>query len=330
MDYRTLGRAGVKVSPLCLGCAYFGVRLNETEAIRLVHATLDAGVNYFDTSNAYVLGRSEEILGKAIKDRRDQAVVATKVSQRMSRAPNDSGSSRYHIMAQVEASLRRLDTDHIDLYQFHLRDLATPLEEGLLAMDDLRRQGKVRYFGTSNFAAWQICEALWISDRLGLAPVVSEQAPYNLFNRSIEADVLPFCRAYDIAVVLYGPLGGGWLSGKYRRDQPPPAESRFAIRGTMVAEGDEARAFAALERLEAVAAAKGCSLSQLALAWLLAQPGVTAPICGPRTVEQLYDNLGALDVALTPDDLAAIDEIVPPGTQVLPRVPAPGGIIITG
>ncbi len=276
MEYRNLGRAGVKVSGFCVGCAYFGIRLNEDESIRLVHAALNAGINFFDTANAYALGRSEECLGQGIKGRRDAVVLATKVSAPMGHGPNDSGRSRYHIMAQVEGSLRRLGTDHIDLYQLHSPDLTTPPEETLRALDDLQRQGKVHYFGTSNSAAWQLCEALRISDRLRIAPIVSEQASYSLFDRLLEPDVLPFCRTYDIAALVYGPLGGGWLGGRYRRDQPPPPESRLAVQGTLVGAAYEARAFDALERLAPLAADKGITLSQLALAWLLAQPGATA------------------------------------------------------
>ncbi len=328
MEYRNLGRAGVKVSFFCLGCAYFGIRLNEHESVRLVHTALDAGINFFDTANAYALGRSEEYLGQGIKGRRDAVVLATKVSAPMGHGPNDSGGSRYHLMRQVEASLRRLGTDHIDLYQLHARDLTTPLEETLRALDDLRHQGKVHYFGTSNSAAWQLCEALWTSDRLRIAPIVSEQASYSLFDRALETDVLPFCRAYDLAAIVYGPLGGGWLSGRYRHHHPPPPESRFALRGTQVGAAAEARAFDVLERLTPLAADKGITLSQLALAWLLAQPGVTTPLIGPRTAAQLRDNLGALEVKVTAADLAAIDEIVPPGTKVLPEVPAPGAMLI--
>ena len=328
MEYRNLGRAGVRVSSFCVGCAYFGIRLDEAESVRLVHAALDAGVNFFDTANAYALGRSEEYLGQAIEGRRDAVVLATKVSAPMGHGPNDSGGSRYHIMSQVEASLRRLGTDHIDLYQLHSRDLSTPLDETLRALDDLQRQGKVHYFGTSNSAAWRLCEALWASDRLGIAPIVSEQASYSLFDRALESDVLPFCRTYGIAAIVYGPLAGGWLTGRYRRGQPPPPESRLAVRGTMVGAADEARAFDALERLAPLAADKGITLSQLALAWALTQPGVTAAIIGPRTVEQLHDNLGALAVQVTPEDLAGIDEIVPPGTKVVPEAPAPGAMLI--
>ena len=328
MEYVNLGTAGVKVSRLCLGCAYFGALLDADEAQRLVRTALDVGINFFDAANAYSLGRCEELLGRAVAGHRDQVVLATKVGRQMDYGPNDWGHSRYHIMSQVEASLRRLGTDYIDLYQLHLHDPTTPQEETLRALDDLRRQGKVRYFGTSNFPAWRLCQGLWTSDRLGFASFVTEAPAYSLFNREVESDVLPFCRAYGLGLVCYSPLGGGWLSGKYRRGLPMPADSRFARRGTLVDPAEHERAYDVLEGLEAIAQAKQLSLSQLALAWLLAQPGVTAANFGPRTPDQLREDIGALEVELTDADLAAIDEIVPPGSQVLSRVPAPGGIVI--
>ena len=328
MEYLNLGTAGVKVSRFCLGCAYFGALLDADESSHLVHAALDAGINLFDAANAYSLGRSEELLGQAVAGHRDQVVIATKVGRQMDYGPNDWGHSRYHIMAQAEASLRRLGTDYIDLYQLHLHDPTAPLDETLRALDDLRRQGKVRYFGTSNYPAWRLCQGLWTSDRLGFASFVSEAPAYSLFNRQVESDVLPFCRAYGLGVVCYSPLGGGWLSGKYRRGQPMPPDSRFARRGTLVDPSEHERAYDVLEGLETLAAAKRVSLSQFALAWLLAQPGVTVANFGPRTPDQLREDLGALSVTLTDEDLAAVDEIVPPGSQVLSRVPAPGGIVI--
>lgn len=328
MKYRKLGRAGIKVSPICLGCAYFGIRLDEGESIRLVHAALEAGINFFDTANVYALGKSEEILGRAVKGRRDSVVVATKVSAAMGYGPNESGSSRYHIMSQLEGSLRRLDTDHIDLYQLHGRDLSTPLEETLRVLEDLQQQGKVRYIGTSNSAAWQVCETLWMGDRLGIATIVSEQASYSLFDRQLELDMLSVCRTYEIATLAYGPLAGGWLTGKYRPDQRPVPDSRFAVRGTMVSPEQEAHAFDILDQIRLVAVEKRITISQLALSWLIAQPGVIIPLIGPRTEDQLHDNLGALHTKLTATELAKIDEIVLPGTKVLPEVPAPGAIII--
>ena len=318
MDYRNLGRAGVKVSPLWLGTAYFGTRISEDTAVALVHAALDAGLNVVDTANVYSQpkGYSEKIVGRAIHDRRDQVVLATKVYNTMGDGPNDRGNSRYHIMEQVHASLRRLNTDRIDLYQLHRPDPDVPIEETLRTLEDLRSQGKILYFGTSKFAGWQLCEALWTSDRLGLAPIISEQPEYSLVERSIEAEVLPLTRKYGIGVVPFSPLGGGWLTGKYRRGETAPTDSRFAGRGMDFGSDTYAATFDALESLESIAETKRVTLSQLALAWLLAQPGITAPIVGPRTLEQLQDNLGALEVTLTDGELADINDIVPPTSSL--------------
>ena len=319
MEYRNLGRAGVKVSPLWLGTAYFNTRISEEDGTALINAALDAGINVIDTANAYSepRGYSETIVGRAIKDCRDKVVLATKVFHPMGDGPNDRGTSRYHIMEQVHASLRRLNTDRIDLYQLHRPDPTVPIEETLRTLEDLRRQGKILYFGTSKFAGWQLCEAMWTSDRLGFAPVVSEQPPYSIFNRAIEAEVLPFTRKYGIGVVPFSPLAGGWLTGKYRRDEAAPADSRFADRSMDFGTATYAPTFDALEALEKMAAARGVTLSQFGLAWLLAQPGITAPIIGPRTQEQLQDNLGALEVEITADECAAIDEIVPPASELV-------------
>ncbi len=317
MQYRNLGRAGVKVAPIILGTAYFGTRVEVATARSLIDAALDAGINVIDTANSYTDGQSETIIGAALKDRRDRVVLASKVHFPRGEGPNDRGNSRYHIMAQVEGSLRRLQTDHLDLYQLHRPDPTTPLEESLRALDDLRQQGKVVYYGTSSFSAWQLCAALWTSDRLGLAPIVSEQPSYSLLRREIETEVLPCCREYGIATILYSPLAGGWLTGKYRRSEPAPADSRLSASGVDLAAAQHARTFDALEALQAIASAKSVTLSQLALAWLLAQPGVTATIIGPRTLEQLQNNLGALDVTITAEDRAAIDRIVPPETTLV-------------
>ena len=317
MQYRNLGRAGVKVAPIILGTAYFGTRVEVATTRRLIDAALDAGINVIDTANSYTEGQSETIIGAALKGRRDRVVLASKVHFPRGDGPNDRGNSRYHIMAQVEGSLRRLQTDHIDLYQLHRPDPTVPIEESLRALDDLRQQGKVVYYGTSSFAAWQLCAALWTSDRLGLAPIVSEQPSYSLLRREIETEVLPVCREYGIATILYSPLAGGWLTGKYRRSEPAPVDSRLSASGVDLGAAEHARTFDAVEALQAIASAKGATLSQLALAWLLAQPGVTATIIGPRTPEQLQDNLKALDVTITDEDRAAIDRIVPPETTLV-------------
>jgi len=316
MDYRKLGRAGVKVSPLCLGCMNFGGPAAEDESVRIIHAALDAGINFLDTANVYNKGASETIVGKALKGVRDHVVIATKVHGKMGEGPNDSGNSRLHIMRQVEASLKRLKTDRIDLYQLHRPDPATPMDEQLTALSDLVRQGKVLYVGTSTFPAWELCEALWTSDRRNLERIVCEQPPYSILVRGIEKDVLPFCRRYELAVIPWSPLAGGWLTGKYRKGRPPPPDSRGALRGWDLNSAEGLARLEVVERLLPLAATYGVKLCQFALAWLLANPVVTSPIIGPRTVEQLHDNLAALDVRLTEDALAEVDEIVLPGTNM--------------
>jgi len=228
MEYRTLGRHGVKVSRLCLGTMMFGGPTSEEESIRIIHRALDLGINFIDTADMYTGGASERITGKAIRDRRDQVVLATKVRYPVGDGPNDSGLSRYHIFNAVEASLRRLGTDHIDLYYLHLPDYETPLEESLSAMDDLVRQGKVRYIGCSNFYAWQICKGLWISDRRGWAPFACVQPLYNIVNRDAEVEVLPLCAEEGLGVVTYSPLARGVLSGKYLPGGDLPSDSRAA------------------------------------------------------------------------------------------------------
>jgi aryl-alcohol dehydrogenase-like predicted oxidoreductase len=314
LEYRTLGRSGVKVSRLCLGTMMFGGPTDEAASVEIIHRALDAGINFLDTANVYNNGESERIVGKAIRDRREQVVLATKVSGPMGEGPNDSGSSRRHILAQVEASLRRLGTDYIDLYYLHRVDWDTPLEESLRALDDCVRQGKVRYLGCSNFDAWQVCEGLWISDRRGLERFVCVQPLYNLVNRDVEVELLPFCRAHGLGVVSYSPLARGVLAGKYRPGEPPPPDSR-AARGDRRLHQTELReeSFRVAEQLQPRAAAHGKTLTQFALAWLLANPAVTSIILGPRTKEQWEDNLGCLGWSLSAEDFDALDALVPPG-----------------
>ena len=298
MRYRPLGRTGVQVSELALGCLSFGPRGNPDAAdcVRIIHRALDAGINLVDTADVYSAGVSEEIVGRALQGRRDRVVLATKVHGRMGDGPNDRGSSRLHILHAVEQSLRRLGTDWIDLYQLHLPDAETAVEETLYAMDSLVRQGKVRYFGTSNFAGWQLVEALWASERRCLAPIVSEQPEYSLVARRIERDVLPACRRYGIAVLPWSPLKGGVLAGKYRPGESLPEGSRY-LRREMDPTNAEWRARVdAAQRLQSLAQAADLTLSQFSLAWVVAQAGVTSAIIGPRTMEQLEDNLGAADV----------------------------------
>jgi aryl-alcohol dehydrogenase-like predicted oxidoreductase len=316
MDYRILGRTGVKVSALCLGGMYFGWRNDEAESARIIHQALDRGINFIDTANVYAESRSETYVGKALRGRRDQVVLATKFRWGMGEGPNDEGASRLHLRAQVENSLRRLQTDRIDLYQIHHPDPVTPLEETIEALTDLVRQGKVLYIGTSNFPAWQLVEAQWIADRRNLIRFVSEQPHYSALDRTLEREIIPACRKYGIGVICWCPLDGGMLTGKYRKGQPPPPDSR-AIEEKWALESPESmRCLDAVERLAALAEARGKTLSQFSLAWLLANPAVTAPIIGPRTPEQLDDNLGAVGWTLAPEELAAIDTIVPPGSAV--------------
>src|SRR5437867_4895067 len=240
MELRTIGRTGVQVSAFCLGTMMFGPwgNTDEDECVRMIHSALDAGINFVDTADVYGEGRSEEIVGKALKGRRDEVVLATKVHGEMGKGPNDRGNSRYWIMREVESSLRRLGTDHIDLYQIHRPDPDTHIEETLGALTDLVRQGKVRYLGCSTFPAFRIVEAHWASERRGLERFVCEQPPYSIFVRHIESDVLPVCRAYGMGAIVWSPLAGGWLAGKYRRGSEPPEDSRavrYARRGSPIA-----------------------------------------------------------------------------------------------
>ena len=319
MEYRSLGRTGVKVSKLCLGCMMLGLKTSEEEAADIIDRAIDSGINFLDTANVYGRGKSEVAVGKALKrnGKRDRIVLATKVFARMADDdPNAQGSSRRHILDQCEASLRRLETDRIDLYQIHRPTSDIPIDETLRAMDDLIRAGKVRYVGTSTFAAWQWVESLWVSRELGLNQFVSEQPPYHLLDRRIERELVPMARTYDVALISWSPLAGGFLSGKYKRGQAPE-EGRHA-KGRFYGDHFRERAFDVVELLEKIAGQKGCSTSQLAIAWVAAQSGVTCPIIGPRTMEQLVDNLGAADVTVTEEDCKRLDELAPPGSAVVP------------
>ena len=321
MNYRKLGRTGLKVSPLCLGAMMFGRRGNadHVDCVRIIHRALDAGINFVDTANVYSNGESEEIVGQALRGHRDQVVLATKVHGEMGPGPNDRGNSRVHILREVEHSLRRLQTDYIDLYQIHRPDPDTPIEETLRALDDLVRSGKVRYIGSSTFAAWELVESYWVSDRYNLARFECEQPPYSIFVRHIEQDVLPVCQKYGTGVIPWSPLNRGWLAGRYRKGQEIDAQSR-AVRGDPFIDRPDSpagrRKLELVEELIPMAQEVNASLAQYALAWTLTNPVVTAPIIGPRTMEQLEDNLGALEITIPPDHLRRIDELVPPGTDV--------------
>ena len=321
MEYRPLGRTGVKVSELCLGCMTFGNTTEPEDSYAIVDRAIDAGINFLDTANVYSRGRSEEVTGEALKrnGKRSRIVLATKVNGRMADDdPNAAGTSRRHIIEQCEASLERLQTDYIDLYQIHRPRSDTPIDEVLRALDDLIQSGKVRYIGSSTFGAWQLIESLWVSKELGLNRFICEQPPYNILDRRIERELLPMAQTYGIATIPWSPLGGGLLTGKYRTDYMPD-EGRYLNRESKLWQMRlTPGAFEVIDKLDPIVSEKGCTMAQLSLAWVLGRPGVTSPIIGPRTMEQLEDNLGAIDVPITDDDLAKIDEIVPPGSNVSP------------
>lgn len=316
MEYVKLGRTGLKVSRLCMGTMQFGWSLGEADSHRVLSATFEAGITFFDTANIYSKwaegnpgGVAETYLGNWMKQAklpRDRIVLATKVRGKMGEGPNDEGLSRVHIMNAVEASLRRLQTDYIDLYQSHWSDAGTPIEETLRAYDDLVRQGKVRYVGASNYAAWELVQALWVSDRHNLVRYDCLQPHYNLLWRAeFERELRAVCKAYEIGVIPYSPLAGGFLTGKYRRDKPMPESKRAEGRKRAMTEKN----FALLDKMDEIAAAHNATLAQVALAWTMADPVVTSPIIGATREEQLRENLGALNVNLSVEEKKALDDM---------------------
>ncbi len=313
MRYRTLGRTGIKVTPFALGAMMFGAGGNpdHDDSIRIIHKALDAGINFVDTADRYSGGESEEIVGKALKGRRDDVVLATKVNGPMGDDPNQRGNSRRWIMTEVENSLRRLQTDYIDLYQIHRPDPDTDIEETLSALSDLIRGGKVRVIGSSAMPASDIVEAQWVAERRALARFRTEQPPYSILNRGIEAEVLPVAQRYGMGTLVWSPLAKGMLTGRIRKGRQ--TDLRRATIFTSFS--DEAR-LDAVERIIPVAEKAGLRMTHLAMAFAIAHPGVTSAIIGPRTMEQLDDLLAGIDVTLTDDILDTIDEIVPPGTDV--------------
>jgi aryl-alcohol dehydrogenase-like predicted oxidoreductase len=314
MQYRSLGRAGVKVSPLCLGTMMFGGPTDEATSIRIMHDAIDRGINFFDTANMYSLGGSERVVGKALQGRRDRVVLASKGRQKMGDGPNDLGASRLHLVRECEASLKRLGVDCIDIYYVHAPDAGTPIEETLRALDDLVRAGKVHYLACSNFRAWQLCEALWTSDKLNLNRFVCTQPLYNLVNRDIEVELLPLCKAHGVGVVTYSPLARGILTAKYAPGQEPPPGSRAARNDARMKQAEWRDASLDMARqLAEHCAGRGVTTTGFALAWCLANPNVTSIILGPRTLEQYEDNLACLDVAITDADEQFVDSLVPPG-----------------
>ncbi|MEA2134445.1 MAG: hypothetical protein QOC68_2354 [Solirubrobacteraceae bacterium] len=322
MNFRPLGSTGVQVSPLCLGAMMFGAWGNpdHDDGIAIIRAALDAGINFIDTAVVYARGESEEIVGKAIAGRRDEIVLATKVHGAMGDDPNQFGNSRRWIIREVENSLRRLKTDWIDLYQIHRPEPDTDIDETLGALTDLVRQGKVRYIGSSTFPPSAIVEAQWVARDRGRERFVCEQPPYSLLTRAIEADVLPTCRRYGMGVIPWSPLGGGWLSGKWRKGADAPDSTRAQRLPARYDLSDPAnqRKLDAADALGKLADEAGITLIQLALAFVINHPAVTAAIIGPRTMEQLESQLGADELVLDADLLDRIDEIVPPGTNINP------------
>jgi aryl-alcohol dehydrogenase-like predicted oxidoreductase len=321
METRVLGRTGLHVSKFCFGAGMFGYFGNgdQAECSRMVDAALDAGVNYFDTADVYSHGESETILGKALGGKRDDVVLATKFSLPMGGAdPNKRGNSRRWIVRAAEDSLRRLGTDYIDLYQVHRPDSATDIDETLGALSDLVRQGKVRYIGSSTFPAEQIVEAHWAAETRGRERFRTEQPPYSLFARRIEADVLPTVLRHGMSAVVWSPLSQGWLTGKWRRGATPNDAQRQNLQPHLydMARADNQRKLDLVEALDAVAQGAGVSLMHMALAFVTAHPAVTSAIIGPRTLDQLEGLLAGADVTLSPDTLDAIDRIVPPGVNV--------------
>ena len=294
----------------------FGWGAEEEASIKIIDRAIDAGINFLDTADVYARGVSETIVGKAIKDKRDSVFLATKVHGKMGDGPNDMGNSRYHIIKGCEDSLHRLGVDHIDLYQIHRPQSTVPIDETLRALDDLIRQGKVRYIGTSTYGAWQLVESLWQSEKLGLNRFVSEQPPYNLIDRRVERELLPMALTYGFAVIPWSPLAGGMLTGKYQRNQPGPAGSRYESGKFRSGEEVPDAAWKVIEGVAAIAAEKGVTMDAFALAWCNSNPAVTSPIIGPRTLEQLEGNLKALEVTVTEEDRKRIDELIKPGSFV--------------
>src|SRR6516162_2167937 len=323
MRMRMLGGTGIKVTPYCLGAMMFGAWGNpdHEESIRIIHAALDGGINFVDTADVYSAGESEEIVGKALRGRRDEVVLATKAHSSMGQDPNMSGNSRRWIAREVENSLRRLQTDYIDLYQMHRPDPDTDIDETLSALSDLVRTGKVRAIGSSTFPAEQIVEAQWVADRRGHVRFRCEQPPYSILVRGIEGNVLSACQKYGMGVIVWSPLAGGWLTGRFRKDADVDMTrgraQRLPLRFDPKLPGNQDK-LAAVEELIKIAADAGCSLIHMALAFVTGNPAVTSAIIGPRTMDQLTDLLAGASVTLDDDVLDRIDQIVPPGVTLNP------------
>jgi aryl-alcohol dehydrogenase-like predicted oxidoreductase len=319
MEYRNLGRSGLNVTNICLGTMAFGRWIDESLSAQVLDAALDAGINFIDTANMYgrgmdtgefaTRGESEAILGRLLKERRSRIVLASKVRHAMGPGPNDQGLSRRHIMAAVEESLRRLQTDYLDLYQCHAFDEETPLEETLQALDDLVRQGKVRYIGCSNFAAWQIAKAHGVSDRLGLHKFISVQPPYSLIDRRVENELAPFCRSEGVGMMVYSPLARGLLTGKYRAGEPVPEGTRGAAGEKRLQVLMNERNFRKVERFRELCAQWALPMAGVAMAWVLANPAVTTAIVGASRPGHVTDAVAAADINLTAEQKQALDDL---------------------
>jgi len=315
MEFRRLGNSGLKVSAIGLGGNTFGWTIDEKSSFDVINFALEQGINYIDTADIYDKGRSEEFVGKAIKNRRHEVILASKFSRSMGESPNFRGGSRYYIMKAIDASLKRLQTDHIDLYQMHEPDPNTPIEETLRTLDDLVKAGKVRYIGTSNFPAWQLCEAMWKSRSNNLHSFITEQPRYHILDRKIEEELIPFCQAYNIGIIPWGPLAGGFLTGKYKRDQKPLPGWRLGtpikIYGNMLTEDN----FNKLAKLEAMAKKAGHTVGELAIAWLLAKPYISTIIAGARDKEQVSANIKGVEWKLSAKEVAEVDAISAASTR---------------
>jgi aryl-alcohol dehydrogenase-like predicted oxidoreductase len=320
MEYKNFGRTGVKVSRICLGCMMFGWRSSETDSIKIIDKAIDDGINFLDTANVYGRGSSEEIVGKSLKQngKRDKIFLTTKVHHKMDdNDVNAFGNSRRHIISECEASLKRLQTDYIDLYQIHRPQSDIPIDETLRALDDLVKAGKVLYIGTSTFASWQIMESLWVAKELGLNRLVSEQPPYHLLDRRAERELFPMAENYGLAILPWSPLAGGFLTGKYKRNEERPEDSRLTERNEWKDHHFSDAAFDVLDVVIDIAKEKNVTPSQLSLAWTFRNDIVTSTIIGPRTMEQYEDNIKALDIKLTDEDNKRLDKVSLPGRTIL-------------
>ena len=307
MKYRKLGSSGLEVSAIGLGTNNFGPRLDFESSDRVISQCIDSGINLIDTSNSYGATVSEEYIGRSLTGRRDSVVLATKVSSRMSEGPNQAGNSRIHIMDQIEGSLSRLQTDYIDLYQIHWWDDDTPIEETLRVLDDLVRDGKIRYFGCSNFSSWQVCEAVWTSRSVGISSFVSVQPHYSMMERSIESELLPFCQKYGVGVLPYYPLANGFLTGKYRRGEDIPEGTRLGVndRGMFTEEN-----FDLIEKLDSFSNKRDKTVLDLAFAWLLARGEISSVIAGATSPEQVVSNAATAEFTLTNEEYGEVTSIL--------------------